>query len=113
MKYQFYATRQEQYNLHKRILIPFIWQGRTIGYTARAIEENVKPKYHSNYEPNFVFNINNQLLDSKFVIVCEGPFDAMSIDGVAVLNNEHWFLGSEWEEVYLPIYGLPFTHTNI
>ena len=87
-KYAFYATRQEQYNLHKRILIPFIWQGRTIGYTARAIQENVKPKYHSNYEPNFVFNINNQLADSKFVIVCEGPFDAMSVDGVAVLNNE-------------------------
>jgi hypothetical protein len=87
-KYQFYATRQAQYNLHKRIIIPFVWQGRTIGYTARAIEENVKPKYHSNYEPNFVFNINNQLPDSKFVIVCEGPFDAMSIDGVAVLNNE-------------------------
>jgi len=87
-KYAFYATRQAQYNLHKRIIIPFIWQGRTIGYTARAIEENVKPKYHSNYEPNFVFNINNQHADSKFVIVCEGPFDAMSIDGVAVLNNE-------------------------
>jgi hypothetical protein len=87
-KYQFYATRQEQYNLHKRIIIPFVWQGRTIGYTARAIEENVKPKYHSSYEPNFVFNINNQLADSKFVIVCEGPFDAMSVDGVAVLNNE-------------------------
>jgi hypothetical protein len=87
-KYAFYATKQEQYNLHKRIIIPFVWQGRTIGYTARAIEENVKPKYHSNYEPNFVFNINNQQADSKFVIVCEGPFDAMSIDGVAVLNNE-------------------------
>ena len=87
-KHAFYATRQEQYNLHKRIIIPFVWQGRTIGYTARAFEENVKPKYHSNYEPNFVFNINNQQADSKFVIVCEGPFDAMSIDGVAVLNNE-------------------------
>ena len=87
-KYAFYATRQAQYNLHKRIIIPFVWQGQTIGYTARAFEETVKPKYHSNYEPNFVFNTNNQLPDSKFVIVCEGPFDAMSIDGVAVLNNE-------------------------
>ena len=87
-KYAFYATKQEQYNLHKRIIIPFVWQGQTIGYTARAFEDNVKPKYHSNYEPNFVFNTNNQLPDSKFVIVCEGPFDAMSIDGVAVLNNE-------------------------
>jgi hypothetical protein len=87
-KYAFYATKQEQYNLHKRVIIPCVWEGRTIGYTARAIEENVKPKYHSHYEPNFVFNTNNQLLDSKFVVVCEGPFDAMSIDGVAVLNNE-------------------------
>lgn len=87
-KYAFYATRQEQYNLHKRIIIPFVWQGRTIGYTARAVTDGVKPKYYSSYEPNFVFNTNNQLADSKFVIVCEGPFDAMSIDGVAVLNNE-------------------------
>ena len=87
-KYAFYATKQEQYNLHKRIIIPFIWQGRIIGYTARAVTDGVKPKYYSNYEPNFVFNTNNQQPDSKFVIVCEGPFDAMSIDGVAVLNNE-------------------------
>jgi 5S rRNA maturation endonuclease (ribonuclease M5) len=35
-----------------------------------------------------VFNINNQEKDWKFVIVSEGPFDAMSVDGVAVLNNE-------------------------
>ena len=87
-KYQFYATKQEQYNLHKRVIIPCIWQGKTIGYTSRAFVDEVKPKYYSHYEPNFVFNMNNQHIDSKFVIVCEGPFDAMSIDGVAVLNNE-------------------------
>ena len=87
-KYQFYATKQEQYNLHKRVIIPCIWQGQTIGYTSRAFVDGVKPKYYSHYEPNFVFNVNNQQPDSKFVIVCEGPFDAMSIDGVAVLNNE-------------------------
>ena len=87
-KYQFYSTKQEQYNLHKRVIIPCIWQGKTIGYTSRAFVDGVKPKYYSHYEPNFVFNMNNQQPDSKFVIVCEGPFDAMSIDGVAVLNNE-------------------------
>lgn len=87
-KYEFYVTKQQQYNLHKRVIVPMIWQGKTIGYTARAIEDNVKPKYHSHYEPNFVFNINNQEKDWKFVIVSEGPFDAMSVDGVAVLNNE-------------------------
>jgi hypothetical protein len=87
-RYDFYWTDSTEHSLHQRVIIPFIWQGRTIGYTARAVTDGVKPKYYSSYEPNFVFNINNQLADSKFVIVCEGPFDAMSIDGVAVLNNE-------------------------
>jgi hypothetical protein len=87
-RYDFYWTDSTEHSLHQRVIIPFIWQGRTIGYTARAVNDGVKPKYYSSYEPNFVFNVNNQLPDSKFVIVCEGPFDAMSIDGVAVLNNE-------------------------
>ena len=87
-KYDFYWTDSTEHSLHQRVIIPFVWQGRTIGYTARAVTDGVKPKYYSSYEPNFVFNTNNQLPDSKFVIVCEGPFDAMSIDGVAVLNNE-------------------------
>ena len=87
-RYDFLWTDSTEHSLHQRVIIPFIWQGRTIGYTARAVNDGVKPKYYSNYEPNFVFNTNNQLPDSKFVIVCEGPFDAMSVDGVAVLNNE-------------------------
>ena len=87
-RYDFLWTDSIEHSLHQRVIIPFIWQGRTIGYTARAVTDGVKPKYYSSYEPNFVFNTNNQLPDSKFVIVCEGPFDAMSIDGVAVLNNE-------------------------
>ncbi len=87
-KYDILWTDSTEHSLHQRVIIPCIWQGRTIGYTSRAFVDGVKPKYYSHYEPNFVFNINNQLADSKFVIVCEGPFDAMSIDGVAVLNNE-------------------------
>lgn len=87
-KYEFYISEQTDHNLHKRIIIPCIWEGKTIGYTSRTIYDDVKPKYYSHYEPNFVFNINNQHQDSKFVIVCEGPFDAMAIDGIAVLGNE-------------------------
>jgi len=87
-KYDILWTDSTEHSLHQRVIIPCIWQGKTIGYTSRAFVDGVKPKYYSHYEPNFVFNTNNQLPDSKFVIVCEGPFDAMSIDGVAVLNNE-------------------------
>jgi hypothetical protein len=86
-KYDFYWTPETQYNLHKRIIIPFTWRNEIIGYTARAITDEVKPKYHNSHEPNYVFNVDRQLHTSKFVIVCEGPFDAMSIDGVAILGN--------------------------
>jgi DNA primase len=75
-------------NLHRRVVIPFTWQNEIIGYTARAVSDDVRPKYHNSHEPGYVFNVDQQQAGSKFVIVCEGPFDAMAIDGVAVLGNE-------------------------
>ena len=54
---------------------------------ALPIFDGVKPKYHSNHPAHYVFNTDVQTLEKKFVIVCEGPFDAMSVDGVAVLSN--------------------------
>lgn len=87
-KYDLMWTPETQYNLHKRVIIPFTWRNEIIGYSARAFDELVKPKYHSSYEPNYVFNTDRQLKDAKFVIVAEGPFDAMAVDGVAVLSNE-------------------------
>lgn len=87
-KYEFYWTPETQYNLNRRVIVPFTWKNHVIGYTSRTFDENVKPKYHSSYEPNYVFNVDRQHRDSKFVIVVEGPFDAMAVDGVAVLSNE-------------------------
>lgn len=87
-KYNFYITESTEHSLHQRVIIPYIWQGETIGYSARAVVEAVRPKYYSNHEPNFVFNVDQQKPNWKFVIVCEGPFDAMSVDGVAILGNE-------------------------
>jgi len=87
-KYPFYWTPETQYNLHRRVIIPFTWRNEIIGYTARTFDEGVKPKYHSSYEPNYVFNVDRQRPNDKFVIVVEGPFDAMAVDGVAVLSNE-------------------------
>jgi hypothetical protein len=87
-KYQFYWTPEQAYNLHKRIIIPFYWKNELIGYSARAVEDNIKPKYYSQYAPNYVYNTDQQTPGKKFVIVVEGPFDAISIDGVAILGNE-------------------------
>ena len=87
-KYEFYITDNEAYNLHKRVIIPFYYKNELVGYTARAIEDGIKPKYWSSHPADFVFNLDNQKPDWKFVIVCEGPFDAMSVDGVAVNGAE-------------------------
>jgi hypothetical protein len=87
-KYEFYWTPETQYNLHRRIIIPFTWQGQIIGYSARATEDDVRPRYFTQHEPHYVFNMDRQLPGSRFVIVCEGPFDAMVVDGVAILGNE-------------------------
>ena len=87
-KYKFYWTPEQAYNLHRRIVIPYYYRGETVGYTSRAIVDGIKPKYWSSHPADFVFNLDMQKPDSKFVIVCEGPFDAMSVDGVSVSGAE-------------------------
>jgi hypothetical protein len=88
LEYSFYVTDDTAYNLHRRVIIPFYWKHKLIGYTARGLDDSIKPKFHSSYEPNYVFNIDRQLPTAKFAVVVEGPFDAMAVNGVAVLSNE-------------------------
>lgn len=87
-KYNFYWTPEEAYNLHRRIIVPYYYKNDIVGYTSRAIVDGIKPKYWSNHPADFVFNLDMQKPESKFVVVCEGPFDAMSIDGVSVSGAE-------------------------
>ena len=70
-----------------RVIIPFRWEGRIVGNTARKVREG-RPKYLSDQHPHFVFNFDQQKEDQKYIFVCEGPFDALSINGVALLTNE-------------------------
>ncbi len=74
-------------NYANRLIIPYYYQGRTVGFTARLVRDG-KPKYISEQQPGYVFNLDRQKPNRKFVIVCEGPFDAISIDGIAVLGSE-------------------------
>lgn len=87
-RYPLLVSQRRDHNLNRRVIVPFTWRGELIGYSARTWEPNIKPKYHSQYEANYVYNMDQQKPDAKFVCVAEGPFDAMSIDGVAVLSNE-------------------------
>ena len=69
-----------------RVILPFLYRGRTVGYTARKVTQG-RPKYLSEQSPHFVFNTDKQNPEQRYVFVCEGPFDALSIGGVALLTN--------------------------
>lgn len=69
-----------------RVIIPFYYEGRIVGYTARKTSEG-KPKYLSEQTPGYVFNLDRQRADHP-VIVVEGPMDAIAVNGVALLGAE-------------------------
>ncbi len=70
-----------------RVIIPFRYEGKVVGNTARKVTSG-KPKYVSDQHPFFVFNVDEQKEENRYIFVCEGPFDALSIGGVALLTNE-------------------------
>jgi len=101
--YPFYWTNKVGFN--NRIIIPFLYNGEIVGWTARAFND-AKPKYLSEQQPGYVFNLDAQNNNRQFVIVCEGPFDAISIDGCALLgaeikDSQNWLLKQLGKELVL------------
>jgi hypothetical protein len=84
LEYPFYYSNKVGFT--NRLIIPFMYQNEIVGWTARAMND-AKPKYISEQQPGYVFNLDNQV-NRQFTIVCEGPFDAISIDGCALLGAE-------------------------
>src|SRR6056300_933187 len=83
--YDFMWTPEGSYK--KRLIVPFYYQGDIVGYTARKIGDG-SPKYITDSQPGYVFNLDSQNYYRRYCFVVEGPFDAISIDGVAVLRND-------------------------
>ncbi len=69
-----------------RVILPFWYQRNIVGYTARKVTKG-GVKYLQERPANFVFNVDMQNYNQRYIIVCEGPFDAKAIDGVALLTN--------------------------
>lgn len=70
-----------------RLIIPFYFENRIVGWTARSVTNN-KPKYMTESQPGFVFGLDWQTDDRNFIVVCEGPIDAIHIEACALLGNE-------------------------
>lgn len=106
--YEYYYTTSKDNGLIRRVIIPFKFRDKIVGWTARAIDD-VRLRYYTSVQPNYLFN--NEVLyryDRKYVIVVEGPFDAIAIDGVATLGAKitkqqiDWLRRSGKEIILLP-----------
>ena len=86
--YDFMYSADKVWNVNQRLLIPFYWRGEVVGFTGRIFTQSDKVKYFTDVQPGYVFNMDAQDWTRKFVIVTEGPFDAISVSGVSILGSE-------------------------
>ena len=86
--YDFMYSSDKYWDVDKRLLIPFYWRGDVVGFTGRMFQQSDKVKYYTDVQPGYVFNMDAQDWTRKFVIVTEGPFDAITVSGVSILGSE-------------------------
>lgn len=86
----FYWSPDTENNMRRRVIIPFYRHGEIVGWTGRLIDPprqigaKLEPKYFNSNPLDYVFN-NHVMEDKarKYIVVVEGVFDALAIDGVA------------------------------
>jgi len=71
-----------------RLIVPFYYEKRIVGWTARTITADKQPKYLMEVQPGFVYGLDEQSYNKIFAIVCEGQVDAIHVDGCALGGSE-------------------------
>jgi hypothetical protein len=69
------------------IVIPFTHNNQVVGHTTRFLDDRT-PKYIQDIQHGYVFGTDLQRDSWQYVIVVEGVFDALAINGLAVLHAE-------------------------
>lgn len=85
--YPFLITPNESGRMSNRVIIPYTYKNKIVGHTSRFLDNRV-PKYLNEQQQGYVFNIDMQKPDWQVCILVEGIFDALSIDGVAVMHDD-------------------------
>jgi hypothetical protein len=70
-----------------RLIIPFYYDSRLVGYTARTCKLNKNPRYLTSSQPGYVFNLDKQPWHRDNMILCEGPIDALHVGGIATMGG--------------------------
>lgn len=78
------------FNFRNRVILPYYFKTELMGFSARWVPSKLPPgtsKYYNLHPHNFVFNLDAQLPDSDYILVVEGPLDAVAIGGVSLGTN--------------------------
>jgi len=77
--------------ISKRFIMPFYYKGQVVGYAGRYCSDGIANKavnrYYGHTPKDFVYNLDSQVSEHPFVIVCEGVLDAYLVKGVATLGS--------------------------
>ncbi len=85
-KYNFYVNPQGMLRKKHGIVVPYYYKGKIVGNTTRFLDDK-NPRYLNDQQPGYVFNYDNQKPEYSVCILTEGIFDAISIDGIAVMHD--------------------------
>ena len=86
-EYPFLITPDEPGRMANRVIIPYTYKNKIVGHTSRFLDDRT-PKYLNEQQPGYVFGYAFQKPEWQVCIVVEGVFDALSIDGCAVLHDD-------------------------
>lgn len=86
-EYPFMVTPDDEGRMGNRIIIPYTFNNKIVGLTSRFLDDRT-PKYLNEQQPGYVFGYDFQKPDWQVCILVEGIFDAISINGCALMHNE-------------------------
>jgi hypothetical protein len=88
---KFYWSPSTLHNINQRLIIPYYYKNKTVGFTSRLCYDTDRkeiPKYYQQCPPDFVYNLDHQQgWLRKYVIVTEGVLDAWVTDGISILGE--------------------------
>lgn len=91
--YDFYWSSSHKNQMCDRLILPFYHRGKIVGWTARYAGDPPAPSipryFNSELQMGYVFNDSAlHRPERDLVLLVEGPFDAIAIDGVAALGSK-------------------------
>jgi len=90
--WDYYWSASTKWDLNNRVIIPFYQKNKIVGWTARyagQVPKGTPRYYNSELQPGYLFNcdvLNN--FNRKYILIAEGPFDAIALSGIGTLGSE-------------------------